>query len=121
MEIPSKDICAQVYFPQEKYLKKRDHQGKHEVLRSGHIKTKEFRSHCCFCVRHGKRADKLSARQQSIYCIKNARTALLRKHWGSTRRKIRHTEISSSGQSIRYLKRSMRRVKYHSDMGHCFS
>ena len=28
MEIPSKDICAQVYFPQEKYLSKYYHRGK---------------------------------------------------------------------------------------------
>ena len=28
MEIPSKDICAQVYFPQEKYLLKYYHPGK---------------------------------------------------------------------------------------------
>ena len=51
-----------------------------EVLRSGHIKTTEFRSRCCFCVHHEKRTDKLSVRQQSIYCVKNARNALLRKH-----------------------------------------
>ena len=35
MEIPSRDICAQVYFPQEKYLLKRYGRGKLEVLRSG--------------------------------------------------------------------------------------
>ena len=43
----------------------------------------EFRSRCCFCVRHEKRTDKLSVRQQSIYCVKNARNALSRKHWTS--------------------------------------
>ena len=52
-----------------------------EVLRSRHIKTTKFRSCCCFCVRHEKRTDKLSVRQKSIYCVKNARNALLRKHW----------------------------------------
>ena len=40
----------------------------------------EFRSRCCFCVRHEKCTDKLSMRQQSIYCFKNARNALSRKH-----------------------------------------
>ena len=82
MEIPSKDICAQVYFPQEKCLKKHDHQGK---LGSPQIlahKNDGFRhrSGSCFCVRHEKRIDKLSVRQQSIYCVKNARNALSRKH-----------------------------------------
>ena len=80
MEIPSKDICAHVYFPQEKYLQKRYHQGKPEVLRSRHIKKTEFRSHCCFCVSHEKHTDKLSLRQQSSYWVKNARNALSRKH-----------------------------------------
>ena len=54
-----------------------------EVLRSRHIKMMEFRSRCCFCVHHEKRTDKLSVRQQSIYCVKNARNALSRKHWMS--------------------------------------
>ena len=40
----------------------------------------EFRSRCYFCVRHEKRTDKLSVRQQSIYFVKNARNALLGKH-----------------------------------------
>ena len=52
-----------------------------EVLSSQHIKMTEFCSRCCFCVRHEKRTDKLSVRQQSICCIKNARNALSRKHW----------------------------------------
>ena len=56
-------------------------EGKLEILRSRHIMTTKFRSHCCFCVRHEKRTDKLSVRQQSIYCVKNARNALSRKHW----------------------------------------
>ena len=51
------------------------------VLRSRHIKTTEFCSCCCFCVRHEKLTDKLSVRQQSIYCVRNARNAPSRKHW----------------------------------------
>ena len=52
-----------------------------EVLRSWHIMKMEFRSRYCLFVRHEKRTDKLSVRQQSIYCVKNARNALSRKHW----------------------------------------
>ena len=40
----------------------------------------EFLSRCCFCERQEKRTDKLSMRQQSIYCVKNARNTLSRKH-----------------------------------------
>ena len=56
-----------------------------EVLRSRHIKRTKFRSRCCFCVRHEKRTDKLSVRQQSIYCTINARNALSRKHCETNR------------------------------------
>ena len=47
----------------------------------GTLKTMEFRSLCCFCVRHIKPSDKLSVRQQSIYCVKNSRNTLSRKQW----------------------------------------
>ena len=36
----------------------------------------EFCSRCCFCVHHEKHTDRLSVRQQSIYCVKNARNTL---------------------------------------------
>ena len=98
MEIPSKDICAQVYFPQEHYLKKRYHRGK---LKSSD--QMEIRSRCCFCVRHKKCTDKLSVRQQSIYCTQNARITLSRKHW----------TILSRGLAISIWLHSMIRVSCH--------
>ena len=66
MEIPSKDICVQVYFPQKNiYSSSIIIEVNLEVLRSRHLKTTEFRSRCCFCVRHEKCTDKLLVRQQS--------------------------------------------------------
>ena len=73
-------LCAGLFSTRKIFIEALSSRGKREVLRSRHIKTTEFRSHCYFCVRHEKRTDKLSVRQQSIYCVKNARNALSRKH-----------------------------------------
>ena len=76
MEIPSKDILCTCLFSTGKNI----YRSAIIEVNFKSIKKTEFHSRCCFCVRHEKRTGKLSVRQQSIYCVKNARNALSRKH-----------------------------------------
>ena len=66
----------------------------------------EFRSRCCFCVRQEKRTDKLSVCQQSIYCVKNARNSLSRKHCGPL--DLLHSISSNKPGSKRSLRQFLR-------------